>query len=261
MLIDSHCHLEYPGLMEDQSDVLARARAQGVGGFLNISTRQAEWAQVIATAEREHDVWASVGIHPHEAEAHAGLDTDTLTAQAHHPKVIGIGEAGLDYYYEKSNREVQKSLFRTHIAAARSTKLPIIIHTRNAEEDTAAILEDEMGKGAFPGLIHCFTASASFAEQALGLGFSISLSGIVTFKNAKELQEIAQKIPEDRLLIETDAPFLAPVPYRGKTCEPAFVASTLAFIADLRGVEADYLAQITTQNFHKLFSKAGKARP
>ncbi|MDT9012218.1 TatD family hydrolase [Novosphingobium sp. APW14] len=256
MLIDSHCHLEYKGLVEDQAGVLDRARQAGVGGFLSISTRQREWDQVIATAEREADVWASVGIHPHEADAHADLGEAALLAAAEHPRVIAIGETGLDYYYDHSDRAAQQALFRRHIAVSRATGLPIIIHTRDAEDDTAAILRDEMEQGAFPALIHCFTASADFAQIVLDLGLTISLSGIVTFKNAKDLQEIAATIPTDRLLVETDAPFLAPVPHRGKVCEPAFVADTARFVAGLRGVTPEDLAETTTLNFSRLFSKA-----
>lgn len=256
MLIDSHCHLEYKGLVEDQQGVLARARAAGVGGFLNISTRQREWGQVVGTAEREADVWASVGIHPHEADAHADLGAAALLEAAAHPKVIAIGETGLDYYYDHSDRETQKALFRTHIGVARETGLPLIVHTRDAEDDTAAIIAEEMEKGAFPALIHCFTASAGFGRKMLDLGLTISLSGIVTFKNAKDLQEVARELPEDRLLVETDAPFLAPVPHRGQTCEPAFVANTAAFVAELRGVEPERLHDVTTRNFHALFQKA-----
>ncbi len=256
MLIDSHCHLEYEGLVEDQQGVLQRAREAGISGFLNISTRQREWGNVIGTAERETDVWASVGIHPHEADAHADLGEEALIEASHHTKVIGIGETGLDYYYEHSDRETQKALFRTHIGVARQTGLPLIVHTRDAEDDTAEILSDEMGKGAFPALIHCFTASADFARKMLDLGLTISLSGIVTFKNAKDLQAVAAELPEDRLLVETDAPFLAPVPHRGKTCEPGFTADTARFVAGLRDVEPERLAETTTQNFFRLFSKA-----
>jgi TatD DNase family protein len=256
MLIDSHCHLEYKGLVEDQQGVLARAREAGVSGFLNISTRQREWGQVIATAARESDVWASVGIHPHEADAHADLGEAALIAASEHPKVIAIGETGLDYYYEHSSRATQQALFRTHIAVARQTGLPLIVHTRDAEEDTAAIMADEMEKGAFPALIHCFTASADFARQMLALGLTISLSGIVTFKNAKDLQAIAAEIPEDRLLVETDAPFLAPIPHRGKVCEPGFTADTARFVAALRGVDTEALGEATTRNFFRLFAKA-----
>ena len=256
MLVDSHCHLEYKGLVEDQAAVLDRARAAGVGAFLNISTRQSEWDQVVATAAREPDVFASVGIHPHEADAHQDLGRAALLEATRHPKVVAIGETGLDYYYDKSDRDAQKSLFRMHIDVARETQLPLIIHTRDAEDDTHAILAEEMGKGAFPALIHCFTASADFAEKVLALGLSISLSGIVTFKNAKDLAEIAKTIPEDRLLVETDSPFLAPVPHRGRVCEPAYVANTAAFVADLRGEEIAQLTARTTDNFFKLFSKA-----
>ncbi len=256
MLIDSHCHLEYKGLVEDQQGVLSRAREAGVGGFLNISTRKSEWDQVVGTANREADVWASVGIHPHEADAHAELDVMALRQATENKDVIGIGETGLDYYYEHSDRETQQRLFRMHIDVARETGLPLIIHTRDAEEDTAAIIEDEMGKGAFPALIHCFTASNAFGRKMLELGLTISISGIVTFKNAKELQESAAEIPSDRLLVETDSPFLAPVPHRGKSCEPAYVANTAEFIAGLRGIEAEELAEQTTANFRQLFKKA-----
>ena len=256
MLIDSHCHLEYKGLVEDQQGVLARARAAGVTGFLSISTRQSEWDQVIATAAREDDVWASVGIHPHEADAHADLGEAALIAASEHPKVVAIGETGLDYFYDHSHRATQRALFRTHIAVSRETRLPLIVHTRDAEDDTAAILAEEMGKGAFPALIHCFTASADFAAKMLDLGLTISLSGIVTFKNAKDLQAIAATIPEHRLLVETDAPFLAPVPHRGRVCEPAYTADTARFVAQLRGIDAVALAEATTRNFFRLFAKA-----
>jgi TatD DNase family protein len=256
MLVDSHCHLEYKGLVEDQTGVLARAREAGVGAFLNISTRQREWDQVIATADREDHVWASVGIHPHEADAHADLGATALLTAAAHPKVVAIGETGLDYYYDKSDRAVQQALFRTHISVARETGLPLIVHTRDAEDDTARIIAEEMGKGAFPALIHCFTASAAFAAQMIQLGLTISISGIVTFKNAKDLQVIAASLPEERLLVETDAPFLAPVPHRGRVCEPAFTADTARFVAALRGVPAEALAEATTRNFARLFTKA-----
>lgn len=258
MLIDSHCHLEYKGLVEDQQDVLARARAAGVGGFLNISTRKSEWEQVVGTAERESDVWASVGIHPHEADAHADLGAEALRAATDNPRVIGIGETGLDYYYDHSDRQVQQDLFRVHIGVARDVQLPVIIHTRDAEDDTLAILRDEMGKGAFPALIHCFTASAHFGQQVLEMGLYISISGIVTFKNARDLQDVARQVPADRLLVETDSPFLAPVPHRGKRCEPAFVSDTARFLADLRGETYDQLLDNSTANFHRLFSKAAR---
>jgi TatD DNase family protein len=256
MFIDSHCHLNYKGLVEDQPGVLARARAAGVSGMLSISTRAAEWDDVIGVAEREADVWASVGIHPHDADSHAEVETETLVAKAAHPRVIGIGETGLDYYYDRSDRDRQRTSFRNHIAAARETGLPLIVHTRDAEEDTAAILTEEMGKGPFTGVIHCFTASADFAHKALDLGLFISLSGIVTFKNARDLQDTARGLPLERLLIETDSPFLAPVPHRGRPCEPAFVADTARFVGQLRQLPVETLAEATTANFFTLFAKA-----
>jgi TatD DNase family protein len=210
---------------------------------------------VLGTAEREPDVWATVGIHPHEADQHPDVGTARLIERARHPRVVGIGETGLDYYYDKSDRERQQASFRAHIAAARETQLPIVVHTREAEDDTAAILREEMEQGAFPGVIHCFTASDAFADIALELGFYISISGIVTFKNAHALQATAKRLPIDRLLIETDAPFLAPVPNRGKVGEPAFVADTAAFLAGLRGDSVETLARATATNFYALFSK------
>ena len=256
MLVDSHCHLNYPGLVDDQAGVIARARAAGVGTMLAISTKLHEWDDVVGIAEREPDIWASVGIHPHEADAHVDVDTGKLIEAARHPRVVAIGETGLDYYYDHSDRTQQQASFRSHIAAARETGLPLIVHTRDAEADTAAILREEMGKGPFSGVIHCFTASQAFAEQALDLGFYISLSGIVTFKNARDLQESAKQVPLDRLLVETDAPFLAPIPMRGKTCEPAFVAYTARFVAELRGMAIEDLEAATTDNFFRLFGKA-----
>jgi TatD DNase family protein len=259
MLADSHCHLNYKGLADEQQAVLERARARGVTAMLNISTRESEWDAVLATAEREPDVWATVGIHPHEADKHAHVDTAKLVERAQHPRVVGIGESGLDYYYDHSDRARQQGSFRSHVAAARETGLPIVVHTRDAEEDTAAILRDEMGKGAYACVIHCFTASQAFADIALDLGFYISISGIVTFKNAKDLQATAATLPIDRLLIETDAPFLAPVPHRGKTGEPSFVADTAQFLADLRGDDPDELKDVTARNFHTLFAKTRAA--
>lgn len=256
MLVDSHCHLNYKGLVEQQSAVLGRARDGGVTAMLNISTREREWDEVIALAEQEPDVWASVGIHPHEADSHTGIDAAKLIAKAAHPRVVGIGETGLDYYYDHSDRAQQRSSFREHIQAARETDLPIIVHTRDAEDDTAEILSKEMAVGEYKGVIHCFTASADFARKALDLGFYISLSGIVTFKNAADLQDVAKWLPADRMLVETDAPFLAPVPHRGKTGEPGFVADTARFVANLRGEGEDALAAQTSINFYRLFSKA-----
>ena len=256
MLIDSHCHLNYKGLIETQAEVLARARARGITGFLNISTRRSEWDAVVATAHREPDVWASIGIHPHEADAHADLGAEALREASADPRVIAIGETGLDYYYDHSDRQVQQDLFRVHIGVARETGLPIVIHTRDAEGDTLRILTEEMAAGAFPALIHCFTASADFGRAVLDLGLTISISGIVTFRNAKDLQAFATNVPDDRLLVETDAPFLAPVPHRGKVCEPAFVSDTCAYVAGLRGTTTEELAERTSANFFRLFSKA-----
>lgn len=255
MLTDSHCHLNYKGLVEDQAAVLDRARAAGVTRMLNIATRASEWDAVRETAERESDVWATIGIHPHEADGHPDVDVRRLVDGARSGRIVGIGETGLDYCYDHSDRARQQESFRVHIRAARETGLPVIVHTRDAEEDTAGILREEMGKGGFSGVIHCFTASDAFADIALDLGFYISLSGIVTFRNAKALQATAARIPDDRLLIETDSPFLAPIPHRGKPCEPAFVADTARFLADLRGSSVEALATTTTANFNELFTK------
>ncbi len=236
MLVDSHCHLNYKGLAEQQGEVLERARARGVTAMLNIATRESEWDDVLAAAEANADVWASVGIHPHDADHHPDVDTD--------------------YYYDKSDRARQQDSFRRHIHASQQTGLPIIVHTRDAEADTLALLGKEMERAPYTGVIHCFTASDDFAKAALDLGLFISISGIVTFKNAADLQATAKWLPQDRLLIETDSPFLAPVPHRGKTGEPAFVADTLAFLADLRGDDREALAAATGANFYALFNKA-----
>ena len=254
-LIDSHCHLNYDGLAERQAEVLDTARAAGVTGFLNISTRQREWDDVIAAAEANADVWATVGVHPHEADAHPDLGAQALVAAASHPDVIAIGECGLDYFYDKSDRQAQRERFQAHIEAARATGLPLVVHTREAEEDTAEILGRAVAQGGTKGVLHCFTGSQELARKALDFGFFISLSGIVTFKNARDLQETAKIVPEDRLLVETDSPFLAPVPHRGQTCEPAFVVDTARFVAGLRGVDVETLAEQTTANFFKLFDK------
>ena len=256
-LIDSHCHLNYPGLAERQEEVLASARAVGVAGFLNISTRQSEWGEVVGAAERNDDVWASIGVHPHEADAHPDLGMSQLVEAASHPNVIAIGECGLDYFYDKSDRAAQRDRFEAHIDAARATSLPLVVHTRDAEEDTAEILTRAVEKGGVTGVLHCFTGSYQLAKTGLDLGFYISLSGIVTFKNAQDLQHTAKKIPADRILVETDSPFLAPVPHRGRTCEPAFVADTARFVAQLRAVPAEEVAEQTTANFFRLFEKAG----
>ena len=255
-LIDSHCHLNYEGLVERQAEVLENARNRGVAGFLNISTRRREWSEIIGLAEREPDVWASVGVHPHEADNHPDLGAAALVEAANHPRVIAIGECGLDYYYDKSDRAAQRERFQAHIDAAHQTGLPLVVHTREAEEDTAEILTSAVKEGDVTGVLHCFTGSAELARKGLDLGFYISLSGIVTFKNAQDLQETAKWLPADQMLVETDSPFLAPVPHRGQKCEPAFVADTASFIAGLRGEDPEQLAETTTANFFKLFKKA-----
>jgi TatD DNase family protein len=258
-LIDSHCHLNYEGLVERQGEVLENARQRGVAGFLNISTRQREWDAIVAVAEREPDVWASVGVHPHEADAHPDLGSSALVDASSHSRVIAIGECGLDYYYDKSDRAAQRERFQAHIEAARETGLPLVVHTRDAEDDTAEMLGAAVREGGVTGVLHCFTGSAELARKGLDLGFYVSLSGIVTFKNAKDLQETAKWLPSDQMLVETDSPFLAPVPHRGQVCEPAFVADTARFVAHLRGEDPEALAEATTANFFKLFNKARAA--
>jgi TatD DNase family protein len=259
MFVDSHCHLNYKGLVETQAEVIARAGEAGVSAMLNISTREREWDDVIGVAEAHPQIWASVGIHPHEADQHPDTDMEKLVAKAAHRRVIAIGETGLDYYYDHSDRAQQRKSFADHIVAARVSRLPLIVHTRDAESDTYELLSEAMKDGPYKGVIHCFTASRDFAEKALGLGLYISLSGIVTFKNAKDLQETAKIIPDERLLIETDSPFLAPLPHRGKPCEPAFVTETAKCVAALRGVSVEHLAAVTTANFYRLFDKAHAA--
>ena len=257
-LIDSHCHLNYAGLAERQDEVLANARQRGVAGFLNISTRKSEWGDVLGAAERNDDVWATIGVHPHEADAHPDLGASALVEAASHQRVIGIGECGLDYHYDKSDRAAQRDRFQAHIDAARETGLPLVVHTRDAEDDTAEILGRAVKECGVTGVLHCFTGSADLARKALDIGFYISLSGIVTFKNARDLQETAAWLPADRMLVETDSPFLAPVPHRGQTCEPAFVADTAAFVAELRGEPLEAIAETTTANFFKLLNRAGQ---
>lgn len=255
MLIDTHCHLVYPGLVEHTDGVLERARSAGVEAMISISTHASEWDAVIAGASREPDVFATVGIHPHEADGHADIDTARLVEAARHPRVVGIGESGLDYFYDRSDRARQQASFRAHMAAARETGLPLVVHSRDAEDDTIELLTEEMGKGAFPLVIHCFTGSQRLADACMEMGAYISLSGIVTFRNAKALQDVARNLPLDRLLVETDAPFLAPVPVRGKVGEPAFVAHTARFLAGLRDMPFEALAEATTANARRLFSR------
>ncbi len=261
MLVDSHCHLTYEGLREDIAGVLARARAAGVETFLTIATRLVDHDEIVAVTERYAQIFATVGVHPHEAERAADLTAETLAARARHPRIVGIGETGLDYYYDNAPRNAQRAAFRAHIAAAQETGLPLVVHSREAEDDTRTLLAEAVERGSLRAVIHCFTGSREFMKEMLGMGFYISISGIVTFKSAKDLQETVKAIPEDRLLLETDAPFLAPVPHRGKRCEPAFVADTARFVARLRGVDLEKLAASTTANFFRLFEKAAKAGP
>jgi len=255
MLVDSHCHLDFPEFAPELDAVVDRARAAGVGLCVSIGTTLDGFPRVRAVAERFDSVWCSVGIHPHEAEKEPLEDAQALIALAQGPKVVGIGETGLDYFYEHSPRAAQQKNFRLHIAAARELGLPLIVHTRDAEDDTIEILRDEMEQGAFTGLIHCFTGTKKLADAALELGFCISVSGIATFKKSEELRAVIREVPLERLLVETDAPFLAPVPHRGKRNEPAFVAHTADVLAGLKGVSREDLAAQTTQNFFSLFRK------
>jgi len=254
--VDSHCHLNYTGIVDQQDAVIARARVRGVTTMVNIATREAEWDAVLATAAANEGVFATVGIHPHDADAHPHVDAAKLIARCAHPKVVGIGETGLDYFYDKSDRARQQASFRTHLAAAAEVSVPVIVHTRDAEDDTIAMLKEVCSDSRLTGVIHCFTGSDRLVAAALALGFYISLSGIVTFKNAQALRDTARAIPSDRLLIETDSPFLAPMPHRGKPCEPSFVVDTARALATLRGVDIATLARETTANFHRLFTKA-----
>ncbi|MCB2081372.1 MAG: TatD family hydrolase [Rickettsiales bacterium] len=254
MLVDSHCHLNYPQIGALQ-EVVGRAEAVGVRVLQTICTKMHEFPDVLAIAEQFPHVYASVGIHPHEA-GNERVTTQEIVERAQHSKVIGIGESGLDYYYEHSPREAQAESFRQHIAASRETGCPLIVHTRDADEDTIAILEDEQEKGAFSFLIHCFSSSDYLANQSVELGGYISLSGILTFKKAEALRESAKHLPLERLLVETDAPYLAPVPYRGKPCEPAYTRYTAECLAELRGISYEEVAKATTDNFFRLFTKA-----
>lgn len=259
LLVDSHCHLDYPGLVEDLDGVLGRAADAGVGWMLSICTKVTEFPRVLDIAERHDNVWCTVGIHPHEAGSEPETSADDLLRLADHPKVVGFGETGLDYYYEHSPRDRQAASFRAHIEASRRAGLPLIVHARDADDDTARILEDEYEKGPFPGLLHCFSSGPELAERAVALGMSISFSGIVTFKSADAVRQTAATVPEANILVETDSPYLAPVPMRGKTNEPAFVAHTANKVAEIKGLSAAELARLTTDNFFRLFTKA--ARP
>jgi TatD DNase family protein len=258
-LVDSHCHLDFPDFAPELDAVIARARAAGVSKMVSISTQLATFPNVRAIAERYDGIYCTVGVHPHDAATEGReASAERLLKLAGHRKVVGVGETGLDFHYDHSPRDAQEASFRSHIAAARQAGLPVIVHTRDADADTARVLKDEMEKGHFTGLIHCFTAGRQFAEAALRLGLYISFSGIVTFKKADDLREVARIVPSDRMLVETDAPYLAPVPYRGKRNEPAFVVETARALASLRGVAESAIASQTTQNFLRLFSRIGE---
>ncbi|MCA0274923.1 MAG: TatD family hydrolase [Proteobacteria bacterium] len=255
MLVDSHCHLDFPDFAEERAAIVARAKAAGVERMVTISTRVKRFAQILAIAEEFDEVFCSVGTHPHNADEELDVTSDELVRLSQHPKVVAIGEAGLDYFYDKAPREAQARGLRTHIAAARETGLPLVIHARSADEDMAAILTEETGKGAFPFILHCFSSGADLARVGVELGGYVSFSGIVTFKNSAELRDIARQVPHDRLLVETDAPYLAPIPFRGKRNEPAYVANTAAVLGETIRVSAQEIADITTANFFRLFAK------
>jgi len=256
MLVDSHCHLDhFHG--QEQDEVVARARAVGVTTMVTIGTRLGEQAATVRDiASRYEGVFATVGIHPHNAGERDAPTVDEILKEADHPKVIGIGESGLDYFYDKAPRPQQAAGFRAHIAAARASGLPLVIHSRDADADMAAILEDEAGKGAFPFLLHCFSSGAELARTAVRLGGYVSFSGILTFPKSEEIRAVAAEVPAERLLVETDSPYLAPVPFRGKRCEPAYVAHTAAKLAEVRQLGVAALAELTTGNFHRLFTRA-----
>ena len=255
MLIDSHCHLDFPHFAAELDAVVARARAAGIERMVTIFTRVQRQPRLLAIAERFPDVFCSVGTHPHYAHEDLDVMAADLVALTRHPKVVALGEAGLDYHYDNSPREAQERGFRTHIAAARETGLPLVIHSREADDDTARILEEESGKGAFPAVLHCFTGGPDLARRAVALGHFVSFTGILTFKNLTALRAIAAELPADRVLVETDAPYLAPGKYRGKRNEPAFVIETANVLAETRGVSFDEIARQTTANFFRLFSK------
>lgn len=257
MLVDSHCHLDFPDFADELPEIIERARGAGVGTMLTICTHLSRFERVRAVAERFDTVWCTVGIHPHEAGSETLHDAETLCRLADHPKVVGFGETGLDYFYEHSPREDQLRAFRLHVEAARAADLPVIIHTRDADEDTLAVLREEMRVGPFRGLIHCFSSSRALAEECVEMGLYISLSGIVTFNKAEDLRETVRHLPLDRLLVETDAPYLAPIPKRGKRNEPAFTAYTAARVAEVKGVAIEDFSKISTDNFLRLFSKVG----
>jgi TatD DNase family protein len=256
MLVDSHCHLEYDSYVEEGAAVIDRALAAGVGTCVSIGTKLSTFPKTLAVAERYENVWCTVGVHPHEAAIEPLTDAAVLIEATHHPKVIGIGETGLDYYYDHAPRAEQATNFLVHIDAAQETGLPLVIHTRDAEDDTIAMLEEKMKKAPYGAVLHCFSGTAKLAEAGLRLGMSLSASGIITFKTADTLRDVFRDVPLDRLLVETDSPYLAPIPYRGKRNEPSYVVHTAAMLAELKGVSPAEIARATTENFFRLFAKA-----
>jgi TatD DNase family protein len=259
MIVDSHCHLDFPDFADERPAVIGRAKAAGVGLMVTISTRVRRFDAIRAIAEAHPEVYCSVGTHPHNAHEELDVTAEDLAALSAYEKCVAIGEAGLDYFYDKAPREAQAAGLRTHIAAARITGLPLVIHARDADEDMIRILEEESARGAFPALLHCFSSGRGLMEAGVGLGLYVSFSGILTFKRSDELREIARDVPADRLLVETDAPYLAPQPWRGKRNEPAYVAHTCAVLAEVKGVSAEEMARTTTENFFRLFSKVPRA--
>jgi TatD DNase family protein len=255
MLVDSHCHLDFPDFTDDLDGIVERAAAAGIGRIVTISTRVRRLAALLAITERFPDVYCSVGTHPHQADEEDGISSDELIGLTGHPKVVALGEAGLDYFYQHGSREAQERGFRAHIAAARATGLPLVIHTREADEDCGHILEDEMAKGSFRAVLHCYTGGRDLAMRAISLGLSISFTGILTFKNSQALRDLAAELPADRIMVETDSPFLAPGKFRGKRNEPSYVVEVARVLADTRGVSLEEIARQTTQNFFRLFSK------
>ena len=261
MLVDSHCHLDFPDFADELDDVVERARRAGIGRMVTICTRVRKFQQVLGVAERFDDVFCSVGTHPHNAAEELDVTVDDLVSLSGHGKVVAIGEAGLDYHYDKSPRDAQARGFRTHIAAARETGLPLVIHARSADEDMTSILEEETGAGAFPAVLHCFSSGRALAERGVELGLYVSFSGILTFKNSQDIRDIAVAMPRDRVLVETDAPYLAPVPKRGQRNEPAYTAHTAQVLADVWGCSSEDVWRQTTENFFRLFSKVPKSLP
>jgi TatD DNase family protein len=255
MLVDSHCHLDFPDFASEIDTVVARARSAGIGRMVTISTRVRLHAQVLSIAEKFPDVFCSVGTHPHNAHEELDIDAKALMKIAQHPKVVAIGEAGLDYHYDKSPRDAQAQGLRQHIAAARETGLPLVIHSRECDDDMTRILREESGKGAFPAVLHCFTGGRDLAFAAIKLGHYVSFTGILTFKNSQKLRDIAAALPPDRILVETDAPYLAPLPFRGKRNEPSYVVETAKVLSATRGVSLEDITRQTTENFFRLFNK------